>query len=564
MASTGDLITRTYGGFRGVDFRGEDINLVRSPDCLNVWKDYKSIDSICTRPKMELLQAFENPIYALCHLKKDGKDIIIVHSGNALYKIADGETTLLNSFMEEGVCRYFYFNGKFYFFDKYYFWECDGEEMKLADTYVPKTSIGRKPGGGGTIYQDINIMSNFRINTFVGDGESKEFHLDAADPIGVYGDSVVAEVDGEVWEASVIITDKSAIVRFYEAPPKPQTDGQDNVSIKYESIFGDQGRIMNCTIFQVFDNRVFASGNPQYPNVVWHSGLNDATYWSDLDYYNEGSDGSAVKGLVAGNNALWVFKEPSPDNASVFYHVPTIDSEYGKIYPSAHSSIATGCIGKATNFNDDIVFFGYQGMEGVSGDITTEQFVSHRSSLINSKLLNEKHYQNMILAEWEGYLMVIIENRAYLADSRAKFTNNDHYEYEWFYWEFDKKITCADVINGILHLGTEDGVYTLTNYKGNVESYWVTPKDKFNAPNKQKTTNKRGCVVEATGDISVYAKLEDTEFEHIGTYNEIKDYFVSRIKRKKFKDIQLKFYSPTWFSLETATLECFVGGYIKR
>jgi len=202
-------------------------------------------------------------------------------------------------------------------------------------------------------------------------------------------------VDGEVWEASVIITDKSAIVRFYEAPPKPQTDGQDNVSIKYESIFGDQGRIMNCTIFQVFDNRVFASGNPQYPNVVWHSGLNDATYWSDLDYYNEGSDGSAVKGLVAGNNALWVFKEPSPDNASVFYHVPTIDSEYGKIYPSAHSSIATGCIGKATNFNDDIVFFGYQGMEGVSGDITTEQFVSHRSSLINSKLLNEKHYQNM-------------------------------------------------------------------------------------------------------------------------------------------------------------------------
>ena len=71
-------------------------------------------------------------------------------------------------------------------------------------------------------------------------------------------------------------------------------------------------------------------------------------------------------------------------------------------------------------------------------------------------------------------------------------------------------------------------------------------------------------MAEATGDISVYAKLEDTGFELIGNYNNITDYFVSRIKRKKFKDIQLKFHSNTRFSLETVTLECFIGGYIKR
>jgi hypothetical protein len=33
---------------------------------------------------------------------------------------------------------------------------------------------------------------------------------------------------------------------------------------------------------------------------------------------------------------------------------------------------------------------------------------------------------------------------------------------------------------------------------------------------------------------------------------------------KKFKDIQLKFASNTRFSLETVTLEAFIGGYIKR
>ena len=30
MSNAGDLITRVYSGFRGVDFRGEEINIIRS------------------------------------------------------------------------------------------------------------------------------------------------------------------------------------------------------------------------------------------------------------------------------------------------------------------------------------------------------------------------------------------------------------------------------------------------------------------------------------------------------------------------------------------------------
>ena len=50
----------------------------------------------------------------------------------------------------------------------------------------------------------------------------------------------------------------------------------------------------------------------------------------------------------------------------------------------------------------------------------------------------------------------------------------------------------------------------------------------------------------------------------IGQWVQLTDYLVARIKQKKFKDIQLKFSSDSRFSLESATLECFVGGYIKR
>jgi hypothetical protein len=297
---------------------------------------------------------------------------------------------------------------------------------------------------------------------------------------------------------------------------------------------------------------------------MWHCSLNDPSYCSDLDQYDDGLDSAEIRGLVAGNNVLWVFKEPSPANTSVFYHTPTTDYEYGKVYPDSHSSISTGCVGKAINFNDDIVFFSERGMEGINGDVTTEQVIAHRSSLVDRKLIAEKNYADMILEEWEGYLVVIIDNKVYLADSRAMFTNENHYEYEWFYWELDKNITCAKVNKGILYLGTEYGIYTMTDTEGDVVSYWTTPKDKFKHPQYQKTTNKRGCVVEATGDISVYAKTDKTEFELIGEYKDVTDAFVCRIKRKKFKDIQLKFHSNTRFTLETATLECFIGGYIKR
>jgi hypothetical protein len=241
-----------------------------------------------------------------------------------------------------------------------------------------------------------------------------------------------------------------------------------------------------------------------------------------------------------------------------------LDEDYGKIYPSAHSSVTIGCIGKAINFNDDIVFFSERGMEGISGDVTTEQVAAHRSSMVDRKLIAESGYKDMILAEWDGYLCVFIGNKCYLADSRAVFTNENHAEYEWFYWTMEHAVNCASVIGGVLYLGTDSGLYKLTDKTANLTSYWVTPKDKFKSPHKLKTTNKRGCVAEATGDISVYAKVEDTGFELIGDYKGVTDYFVSRIKRKKFKDIQLKFYSETRFSLETVTLEAWIGGYIKR
>lgn len=559
MSNTGDKVTRRYGGFCGVDFRGDEVNLARSPDCLNVWRDYKDTDCIKTRPGLRLLTFYDDPVYGIFF----HDDVMIVHCADSLYEGADKDEqgTLIYGGCNGRPSAFFSFGEVWYFLDGIQYLR-NGVEAVETEAYVPTTTIGRRPAGGGEAFQDINYLTGERINTFLADGTSKDFFLDAQNidsgykPIVKVNDAIVTNFSVDYAKGKITFT---------TAPAAPKTDGQDNVSIRFcKVVDGYADVIRKCTICQVFDGRVFFSGNPDYPSTVYHCALENPAYFSDQDYYTEGLDRARIRSLVAGNNALWVFRERSDENTTIFYHNPVNDEDYGKIYPSVHSSISTGCKGRAINFNDDIVFFSDRGMEGISGDITTEQAVAHRSTLVDSRLLSEDGYEDMVFAEWEGYLLVFIGNKVYLADSRGLFQNGNHYEYEWFYWELEKNVRCATVHGGKLYLGTDDGVYVLDDYECDVESYWTTPKDKFGAPNKQKTTNKRGCIAEAEGDVSVYVRTDNGGFEHISDHGGITDSFVCRIKKKKWKDIQLKFHSMTRFRLDTVTLESFIGGYIKR
>ncbi len=461
---SGDLITRNYSNFRGVDFSNTEVALYRSPDAINMWKDYKKMGtSIETRPDIVLFKKLKNTVYGLFFYTINQVDHMIIHCGVSLYDY-NMKTKELKIIKEKGMnirkSQSFIYRNILYIKDGLNYLQYDGETCKEVIGYIPITTIGKAPSGGGTTNQEVNLLTGVRENSFCADGESTEYVLDASELDAGYQEKVFIN---DVEKTEGFTVDKvSGKVKFTTAPEKPLTDGQDNVVIRFsKTIPGNRDKINKCTILEVFDNRVFFSGNQDYPNTVFHTMLDEPKYCSDLDYYNEGADISPVRGMVAGNNALWVIKEPSQANTAIFYHNPTIDSEAGKVYPSEHSSISTGCIGAAINFNDDIVYFSNRGMEGISGDITTEQVISHRSSLVDSKLLQEENYKDMILVEYEGYLLVIIKDKIYLADSRAMFTNENHNEYEWFYWNIDIEPTCAVVYNGELWLGSKQGIFKI-------------------------------------------------------------------------------------------------------
>lgn len=575
---SGNLITRNYKNFKGVDFsnRKDEVSLYRSPDALNVWKNYKSSNGRCieTRPDVELIDTFDNSIYGLFFYTINTKEHMIVHSGTSLYDIdmsTKEKKVIKQNGMKPAKSQAFINNNIFFIKDGINYLEYDGETLKEVEGTIPVTYINCKPSGGGVQYQDHNMLSASEQNWFCADGESKDYFLN---------DQKITRVD-KVWVNDVLkvantdytVDTVKGKVTFKTAPAEPNTTGQDNVKIQYtKTSQAKADRVKKCTILTMFDDRVFFSGNVDYPNYIFHSefngisGLADPRYISDTDYYPEGGDTAAVKAMVAGNNALWVLKEPSQANTSIFYHVPNdiynenLD-ENQRGYPSTHSSIATGCVGGAINFRDDIVFFSNSGMEGLaSTDVTTEQLLAHRSDLIDSRLLNEPNYKKMILEEWEGYLLVIIDNHIYLADSQPEL------KYEWYYWELDMNVTCTSVKNGVLYLCGDNKIYTLTNNKEdrNVEAYWTTLEDEFKYPQYLKTTNKKGCVVDVVGNITLSMKLDNSVFQKIDTYKNTKGYVVCKKKKKKWKSIQMKFSSNTPFSLYSSTLESWVGGYVKR
>ncbi len=581
MATSGSLITRNYANFLGVDFSNFKVNVYRSPDSKNMWKNYKELGKyIETRPVEKILEEqlstlITQPIYGLFFLNKNNTTYLVIHAGVSLYSVdmanIGQEVVLLQTLKATGMnpkpSKSFIHNGNLYIKDGINYLKCTGIAVSDVEGFVPTTTISMKPSGEGTTYQEVNLLTGKRKNSFIGDGTTRLYHLDTQN---LTSSTVVAKVNGTVTTALTVNT-TNGTVEFYSAPPAPLTDGQDNVEIEFtKTITGYRDRILKCNILEVFDNRVFFSGNVDYPSTVFYSGLENPEYCSDLDYSEEGMDGSLVKSMVAGNNALWVFKEPSQANTTIFYHTPSIDADVGKVYPSTHSNISEGCLGTAINFNDDIVMLGQNGLEGISGEIGNEQVLGHRSSLVDSKLLKEANYKKAIFQEWQGYLLIIIDTHVYLADTRQKFANNNSIEYEWYYWEFAKTITTTAMLDGNLYLGTQDGkIYKMTPdaplSTETIASYWTTCKDDIGYLNYQKITNKKGCVADIKGAaVTIAVATDNNNFETIDTFTNTKGYIVPRIKRKKWKDIQFKFSSNKAFGVNDFSIQCFIGSYVKR
>jgi len=265
-----------------------------------------------------------------------GKDIMLsVWNGNVYeYDMSvDTDTISIADLITEGTVsvigtltdlktQIFWFNSKVYFRNGVEYKEYDGTTYQDVVAYTPTIALASPPAGGGTLFEEVNLLSGSKTQTFIGDGSSILFQLAES---GLDADLVTLTVNGVVKTENVDFTVNRTLgqVTFTVFPPNEAVvsitwvkASASNVALvknhKYAVDFGVEN-----------DTNLFIFGNVNEKRVFRFSGINKAGYYPANSYVGVGSDEFAITDLKSNQQSLLVFKEKA-----TFVINPTVNSNY--------------------------------------------------------------------------------------------------------------------------------------------------------------------------------------------------------------------------------------------
>lgn len=225
---------------------------------------------------------FEEPIKGMYSTNLGGTEYLLVAVDGKLYYFLKGELedesewdtlepTLIGS-IPDNETTFFTFDKKVYILcGKYMSW--DGTTLKEVEGYTPLVFINTPPAGGGIIYDEINMLSAKKHQTFNGDGTSTAFYIAQKGVTSI--DKVLVNGTEKTITTDYTVDTINGIITFTTAP----VQGMDNVDIYWTLDDGDRDIIEGMNFGTVFggdvDMRVFLYGNPTCQNRTYYSGLED-------------------------------------------------------------------------------------------------------------------------------------------------------------------------------------------------------------------------------------------------------------------------------------------------
>ena len=533
----GVSIRRTiYSTFRGADF-STDPSLVeryRSPLCTNIVADGGGMpqkrDGWRTLHKM----AEDDAVYGLFAASFDGQVRKLAHIGTGLYLWdEEREPELLCDGLPRHKSRAACMVGKLWIVTGGGYYVYDGEtaqRVSETDAYVPTTVITRPPGGGGASYEDVNMLTPYRKNAFQTDGEAVTFELDGdVDPEG--------EVRCWVWgeEVTDFTVDREAgTVTLAEAPAAPDAGAADGLVVQFpHTVEGYTDRIDKCSILSTYgvgaNDRLVVSGNPDFPNRDWISGLDDPTYFPDIGYSTAGSESTAIVGYCRLGSYQGIVKADDGQDSTVFLRrAEIVDEEAAFPLQQAIAGVGAVSPGSFASLLDDPLFLSRTGVMAIaSNSITSEKIAQSRSFYVNAQLTKETALSEAEAVVWNGmYLLSLPNGHVYVLDARQsksyKSASLGDFVYECCYWE-NIPANCwlcwkSDTEES-LYFGTVDGrickinsdIEGMARYSDDgaaIDAVWATKYDDDGSPALLKTMLKRGCCV----TIKPYARSSGTVY----------------------------------------------------
>lgn len=306
----------------------------------------------------------------------------------------------------------------------------DGETVRPAReaAYLPTVCIGRAPAGGGTDYEPLNLLQPGFRELFAGTAADKTYCLtfSGLDETPVQAEKLTASGSWQtLTEGTDFTVDRAAgRVIFTAAPGLSPVTGEDNLRITaYRTVSGYAGRIDGCRIGVLFGvngatDRLFVSGNPDYPNRDWYSGQYDPTYWPDTGYSQLGAGESAVVGYSIVNNYLAAHKDAREQDRSVILRKgDLIDSK--PAFPVVNTLQGPGALAPHSfcYLGNEPVFLTPLGVYAITpSDLNGERYSQNRSYYINGSLAAEPGREEAFAFVYKDLYWLCLNDKAYILD----------------------------------------------------------------------------------------------------------------------------------------------------
>lgn len=409
--------------FHGVDFTNSPTNVdeKKSPNAPNMIRDVPG--KVRKSMGWHTVKQYSERINGV-HFRREDTDGL-VHSGTKLYKGDDEVYSEANDERSQS----WQFGENLYIVDGKALLTYDGTDVKLTSTAakIPTLTIAKSPTGGGTPFEDLNLIQPAFIELFAGTETDKVYSMTFS---GLDAVVLVEELQSNgTWKTLSAGTDYTADlaagkVTFTTAPGKSPITGEDNVRITASRLVaGYADRINKCRFGTLFGvngaaDRLFLSGNPDFVNYDWHSGQNDPTYWPDTGYSVIGTEKSAIVGYSIINDRLATHKDDQADGRNVVIRQgDLVDSE--AVFPVVNTLQGQGAVATYSfaYLVNEPLFLTKLGVYAITAqDITGEKYAQNRSFFVNGKLLEEENLQEAFAFVYKDLYWLCINGVAYILD----------------------------------------------------------------------------------------------------------------------------------------------------
>lgn len=507
----------TFENFRGVDYSSSPLRVStnRASRMRNLINEYGVNHK---RPGWNeifkiVVEGEAQRINGIFQYKSKDHDVLLVHAGKGIY-IIDGENIVCvsknkpfsdNLLDQRSQCfiqkkrAYLVGCGDFLVYGT---WDGNTYELRRVaddeDTYIPTTTISIDNDSvtddvARASLDDVNMLSSLRKNKLLGTNiapatwtlDSKKIKAGTEVKVSIELESETKEaisIEDKLFsgEEEVGSIDRNTGKITLTIATTPPVENRDNITVVFnpdEERLSD--RITKCSFGILFGvggntNRLFLSGNEDYPNIDFHSEANDYTYFSPINTGAMGSDATAIKGYARlSDSTLVAYKEESDIEASIYYrsgaYRETYDENGNLDEQRAVFSITAGAIGEGlvsryacANLAGDNLILSNNGVFGIvlaNNVATNERYVRERSHLINEKL-KEYDLSEAVGCVFNGRYYLAVEDNCFVADARFKYSGENDidgsYNYEWWHWDNIPARVWAK-IGEELYFGTSNG-----------------------------------------------------------------------------------------------------------